>query len=142
MCANVQAWSQSFSYTDPFLFMAGGVLNPGTEPGAVEEVITREIASLRDNGPSPEELARACKQARASFIYDMDSIVDEAQNIIGFELLGSCERIHEYLPGIEAVTAADVSRVAADYLREVNSTTGVFAVKNGEYGGEVPDGAV
>lgn len=125
-CASAQAWAANFSYADPFLFFAMAVMNPGVDPADVEPVIYSEIQRIVDEGVSDQELARAKKQARVSFVYDKDSIEAEAQSIVYFELMSSYKDLDKYLPGIEAVTNDDVKRVAAKYLTATNRTVGTY----------------
>jgi zinc protease len=43
-----------------------------------------------------------------------------------YEVAGDWRKIDDYLPGIRAVTAEDVQRVARKYLAGENRTTGVL----------------
>ena len=43
-----------------------------------------------------------------------------------YEVSGGWRRIDDYLPGVRAVTAADVRRVAQVYLAPTNRTTAVL----------------
>jgi zinc protease len=125
-CAQASAWSSAFGYAEPFLFMAMATVSPGVDPAEVEPLIYKQIEALATDGASAGELQRAKKQARVAFVYNKDSIEQEADAIINFELAGDWRRLDEYLPGIEAVTAADVQRVAAKYLTQENRTAGIY----------------
>ena len=135
-CAMAQSWSSSFSYADPHLFLCAAAINPGNDPAAVEEQVYAEVERIIADGVSDQELDRAKKQARVSFVYDKDSIEDEAGGIIAFELMSSYADIDKYLPGIEAVTSDDVKRVAAEYLVTRNRTVGTYLAQRPEAPGE------
>ncbi len=126
MCGEAAAWASNFGYQDPYLFFASAMLNQGQSPEAAEQLIYLEIERLKTEGPSLDELKRARKQARVSFVYDHDSLQAEAAALVDFELMSSWRELDNYLPGIEAVTAEDVKRVAAEYLFEDNRTVGIY----------------
>ncbi|MBN2082050.1 insulinase family protein [bacterium] len=125
-CAMAQSWASNFSYADPFLFMAAAALNPGVDPAEVEPLVYQEIDKISAEGVTEQELARAKKQSRVSFVYEKDSIEAEARNIIYFELMSGYADIDKYLPGIDAVTNEDIKRVALTYLTPANRTVGIY----------------
>ncbi len=131
-CAMAQAWASSFSYADPFLFFATAAMNPGVSPDDVEQVVYDEVERIISEGVTEQELGRAKKQARVSFVYDRDSIEAEAQGIVYFELMSGYRDIDKYLPGIEAVTSEDVQRVASEYLTKRNRTVGRYLAQRAE----------
>jgi len=124
LATEVSAGSFAFSYAEPFLFLAGATVGQAASPEVVEQSILDEIARLADEGPQEDELARARKQARVSFIYDRDSMEAGLSTIASFEVGSSHRRIDDYLPRIDAVTGEDVQRVVRAYLTEDNSTVG------------------
>jgi zinc protease len=126
LCADASVFASNFGYSDPFLFLATATINPGVDPDQVEPHITGAIQAIIDGGVEESELRRARKQARASFIFDKDSVEREAAALVDFELMSSWRDLAKYLPGIEAVSAEDVRRVAREYLTEDNRTTGVY----------------
>ena len=136
-CAMAQSWASNFTYADPFLFMAAAAMNPGVDPAEVEPLVYQEIDKIIAEGVTEQELARAKKQARVSFVYEKDSIEAEARNIIYFELMSGYGDIDKYLPGIEAVTNDDIKRVAATYLTPANRTVGIYRsqLEGGDEGG-------
>jgi zinc protease len=131
-CAEAFASNSAFGYQDPFLFLAGAVLNPGTELDAVEQNLLTELERIKTDGVTADELARAKKQAVVSFVYEKDNVEQEATGILDFELMSSYQDADKYLPGIEAVTSADVMRVATQYLTRDNRTIGRYYAKRPE----------
>jgi len=126
MCASAGAGSSNFGYADPFLFFVSATTNHGVDPSQVEPLMYKEIDGIVQAGVTEQELARAKKQARVSFVYDKDSLDRQAGSLIDFELAGDWHNLDKYLPGIEAVTIADVQRVAAKYLTKDNRTVGTY----------------
>jgi zinc protease len=135
ICTSASAESNAFDYIDPHLFTVSAVLNPGRTPAEAEAAIWAEIARLAGDPADASELARARKQARASFVFERDSLVREAGSLVDFELLpGGWRSMYDYLPGIEAVTPADVQRAAGTYLTHENATVGVYLASKDEGG--------
>ena len=131
-CADAFSWNSAFGYQDPFLFMSGAVLNPGSELDNVEPGLLAEIERIKTDGVTEVELERAKKQARVSFVYEKDNVEQEASGIIDFELMSDYKDADKYLPGIEAVTNEDVMRVAEQYLTRDNRTVGRYYAKRPE----------
>jgi zinc protease len=126
LTAEAAAWASNFGHCDPFLFFCSAQLSDGVLPETVEPIFYSTIETLAKQGPAPEELARAKKSARVSFIFDHDSIERQAGSLVEFELMSTWRQLDEYIPGIEAVSAADVQRVAAEYLVQRNRTVGIY----------------
>ncbi len=135
------ALSGCFDYVDPHLFAAQAALNDGTSPEEAEAAIVDEVSRIVAEGITERELARAKKQARVSFVYRKDSVEAEADLLVNFEIASSYKNIAKYLPGIEAVSAADVQEAAAKYLTINNSTVGWHVGIRAE-GMERADGAM
>jgi zinc protease len=135
-CAEAGASNDAFGYADPFLFLTYAVANPGVALTEIEPLIYAEIERIKTGGVTDEELNRAKKQARVSFVFEQDSIVSQADTIMSFELYNSgWQNVDKYLPGIESVTDEQVRRVAAQYLHEDNRTVGHYLAQQPE-GGE------
>ena len=89
------------------------------------------MARLQDAPPRAAELRRAVKQARALFAYGSESISNQAF-WLGFpEMFATYDWFTTYLERLEAVTPADVQRMAQVYLRPSNRTVCVY-LPNGE----------
>jgi zinc protease len=132
--AYASASSGCFIFNDPSLFTVQAALNEGTSPEEAEKEVLEEIARIAVDGVTGRELARAKKQARASFIYRKDSVEDEADLLVTFDLASSYLNIDKYVPGIDAVTAEDVVRVVQKYLTADNSTVAYYLGIRGEGG--------
>jgi zinc protease len=111
---------------DPFLFFLGGTAAPGTGADALEEALLAEVDALKAGLPSAFELQKAKNQVEADFIMGQDSIFAQALLLGRFEAIGDWRLKDRYLPGIQAVTAEDVRRVARTYLVQENRTIGVL----------------
>ncbi|MDR3608057.1 MAG: pitrilysin family protein [Oligoflexia bacterium] len=85
------------------------------EPAYLE--IFRELARLRDEGPTPEELSRCVVNAESDRLYATQS-ADGMAGRIGFSkfVLGDLDYDQKYLEELRSIDAARVRAIAAEYL--------------------------
>ena len=106
------------AYGDGGLF----VIAAGTSPSnfaLVQEVIEEEVARLRDEGPSEEEVVRAKVQLRVSLALAAESTGFRMQHLALSELYwGRVLPFDEIAAGVDRVTAENVHEVARGVLRE------------------------
>ena len=106
----------------PFVFLA--VTNNGVSVDTLEAKLTDQIAQLAATGVSDDELLKAKNLWRAQAINERSRAMSLAQAIQRANLfLGSADRLDSDFDRYGAVTAADIKRVAATYLRPDNSYT-------------------
>ena len=83
------------------------------------------LADVREHGITAEELALSKKRTRASTIYSQDSQSSLARIFGSAMITGqSLSDVQDWARRIDAVTLADVSKVAAKYLDTRRSVTG------------------
>jgi len=111
---------------DPNLFTFTAQAFPNTKIAELEKAIDDEIAKLIAKGVEERELTKAKNQLEAQFVFAQDSNFYQAMLLARFELNGDFRGIDRYLPGVRAVTAADVQRVAREYLVEDHRTVGTL----------------
>lgn len=124
-------WAYSASRKDPSLFYIGATAQQGRTARELEDAILQEIRRIQEEEPSAEETARAIRQIRASFIFTGDDLRAQARVIGSFAVTTGLEKLKSYLPAIEKVTPADVSRVARTYLMRQAMTAGHFLPTGG-----------
>ena len=111
---------------NPGLFYILALLAPEKDGPDIEAVLHEEIARLQDDGITPDELRRAVNQLKAQEAFGRDgpySIVSQLNEAIA---AGDWTLYTEYMDRIEAVTPADVQRVAQTYLRRAGRTVGHY----------------
>src|SRR5579875_617836 len=130
---------------DPGLFWVSAELRPGVKTSDALAEIDRQLQALRDTPVSADELRKAKNLEQADFVFSQDSIFREAMLLGLYQMLGDYRMVDQYLPSIEKVTAADIQRVARQYLVENNRTLGILiptgVLPKGAGGGH-PGGAV
>jgi zinc protease len=111
-------------------------LAPGATHAQVEQGLLREIARIKNDGVTAEEIARVKQQFRAADAYKRDGTAAVASELNEWIAVGDWTLYVTFPQKVEQVTAADVQRVARLYLNEDQSTTGWFvpAPKSGEKG--------
>ncbi len=128
------------SSIDPPLFTLSMRLAPEKRWQDAERALYQEVERLKTTRVNQKELDRAKNLVESSFVYGQDSIFYRAMQIGEYASLGNWELIHKFIPGIRAVSAADIQRVAKTYLREDNRTVGVL-IPEGKPIRERPSGA-
>ncbi len=131
----------------PGLFSFSATLPPGASTEDLEKAFDAEITRIQTDGVTEAEVQRARTQARARTLVGggggrggggrgggLQTVLGRAnalsQNAIFYNDPG---RINTQLPHLEAVTAADVKRVAKQYLNKENRAV-VIAVPESEPG--------
>jgi len=111
---------------DPRLFYLSAVPMPGRETAELERALDDEIARLRTERVSEEELQRAKNQIEAAFVFSQDALFSQAAMLARYEMVGGWKKLDDYLPSVRRVTAGDIQRVAGRYLVRENSTVGIL----------------
>ncbi len=116
-----------FSFNlDPGLFSFSAMARDGVSLTQIEQAMDAVIAEVVNNPVSEDELKRAIKQTKAQFVYSAESVTNGGYWLGIFGIVSSFEALDHYLSDLEAVTVADVQRVAQKYLRISNRTVGEF----------------
>ena len=123
---------------DPEVFSVYASALPGKRAEELEQALYAEIERLKTELVSPRELDKAKNQIEASFIFSQDSIFSLARQLASYEIVAGWRHWKAYVPGIRAVTAAEVQRVAQKYFTAENRTAGVLIPGRAATGGEQP----
>lgn len=111
---------------DPNLFPLYASVMPGKTAEQVEQALTAEVERVK-NEPIPDrELQKVKNQIEAGFLFGQDSVFNLARALAEYEIVANWRAWEAYLPGIRAVTAADLQRVAKTYLTPDNRTVAVL----------------
>jgi zinc protease len=106
----------------PNVFYALGIANQGVPIDSVDRLLAAEMARVAAEGVSDAELTKAKNAYRASTIEDRQRALNVAEALHTADMfLGSYEAVNTSLDRYMKVTADDVKRVAATYLRPDNS---------------------
>lgn len=119
--------ASSFGPTiNPGLFTISATLAPDVEHQAVEAAIWAEIEAIQREGVTATEMEKAIKQTRAQFAYSSESVTYQAFWLGFSEIVASQEWLATWSERLQAVTAADVQRVARTHLQRDRQTVGYY----------------
>ncbi len=111
---------------DPFLYDITITVHPKRNVAEVIAAVDAEIHRLQDAPVTPEEVARAIKQARAMFAYGSENITNQAFWMGYSEMFATYDWFLEYMERLAAVTPADVQRSAQTLLLPQNRVIGTY----------------
>lgn len=114
---------------DPYLYNVAAYITPGRPVSDVIGAIHAEIENIARYGITPEELAKARKQAKAMFAYSCENITNQAYWLGYSSMFADPEWYTNYLRNLEKVTEEDVSRIAAKYFSPEHCITGIYSSK-------------
>ncbi len=113
-------------HVDPYLFgLSAGPL-PGKTAEEVERAMYAEVERVQSEPIPDRELQKAKNQIESEFIFAQDSVHRLANLLGAWESVASWRLLAAYLDGIRKVTAADVQRVARQYLTQETRTVAIL----------------
>jgi zinc protease len=124
---------QASSYTPAYAvgtLTVSAALAPEQVPAA-EAAILQELYRLREELVSPEELAKAKKQKLADYVFERQTVEQQAHGL-GLDMLSTYDPnfSETYVRKIQQVTAEDIREVARLYLREETLVQAVVRPKS------------
>jgi zinc protease len=112
---------------DPELFIVEAKARPGKTAKDLEQRIDGALAALAQKPVPDAELAKAKRQLQAENVRAMKTVSGKANQLGFFEtVLGDYRKLFTLDAEWEAVTAADVQRVAAEYFQPAHRTVVVL----------------
>jgi zinc protease len=102
---------------DPYLYGLSATVRHGHTPQEVEAAFEQEIDRIVNEPVQAAELAKALKQARASFAYGSESVTNQGFWYGWSEIFADHRWFETYLDRLAAVTVEEVQRAAQKYLR-------------------------
>ena len=113
-------------FHDPSLTTVYASLAPGAQHDEVEKIALAELARVKTDGVTAEEVSSAISQLLAASAYARDGAFAVASNLNEFISSGDWTLYVTLDDGLAKVSADDVKRVANAYFNEDQSTTGWF----------------
>ena len=90
---------------------------PGQTPTRMAALVSEEIGKIVKDGVTPRELARALNSRRAAFLDQIASVLGKSDRLAEYNYFaGTPDYIQQDAARYDRVTAADVQRVATQYL--------------------------
>ena len=134
-----QIYADSAARQQPGLFAVGAVMAGGKTIAQGEAALRAEVGKLRDAPVTAAELERAKNQLVTQALREREQ-VDGKASAIGFaiELEGDATRVNDAIARLQAVNAADVQRVARQYLSDDRRMVIHYQAESARPGGAKP----
>jgi len=124
-----EIWADQRSQKWAGYFNAGGEAKDGHAPAEVEAAIYTEIEKLQRDEVPAEELQKVKNNFAAAEYRKLSSNMAILMHLIFNEGNGNWREINEAAPKYQAVTAADVKRVAKEYFTKENRAVATYTRK-------------
>src|SRR5206468_1420174 len=113
----------AWNFSGPTLLTVFGLYKPTTSAKAVVDAIQEEVQRIARQGVPAADLGRAKTKMRSDFYAGLELPIYRADSLAQAQLLsGSAASLNEIPAKLEAVTSADLQRVASTYLTAANRT--------------------
>ena len=113
------------------IFMVETTVKDGKEPAAAEAAVYEEIERLQNEEVPAEELQKVKNAFKANSYRRLSNPFAIFMQLLNYEALGDWRLINTAPERADAVTAADLQRVAREYLTKENRTVATFLRKEG-----------
>ncbi len=115
----------------PNLMLFYAQTSPGATVDQVGAALEQEIERLKTEPVADEELQRVKTQLRAALVRSLNSNLGMARSLLEYEVkTGTWRNLFDQLTAIEAVSAADIQRVATETFTPENRTIGRILPKS------------
>jgi zinc protease len=118
--------ASNYTLRDPYPLLITATIAPGKSHAEVEAAIKASLAELAAKGISEVELKRAQQQIEVSVVRSRDGTYNYAAGLGESIASTDWKWFLRYVDSVNAVTAADVKRVAATYFTPDHATVGWF----------------
>jgi predicted Zn-dependent peptidase len=113
------------------IFVAEVTVKDGKEPAAAEAAVYEEISKLQAEDVPAEELQKVKNAYKANAYRRLSSPFFVGFQLLHYDAMGDWRLINTSAERADAVTAADLRRVAQEYLTKENRTAATFLRKEG-----------
>ena len=134
-----QAYAQQHTMRWASLFNVGGEVTDGKTPADLEAGLLAEIEKVKTTEVPAEELQKVKNNFAAGEYRKLSNNHAVMQALLRYDGLGRWQEINEAGPKLQAVTAADVKRVAETYLTKENRNIAAIVRKAGKSASDDPD---
>lgn len=119
-----------FGSTDPGLICIEGKLVKGVTPEQAEAAVEAELDKVKSGWVSPEELQKVKNKTESMIAFEDMSVMNRANSLAYFELLGDAAWMNFELEKYASVTAEDILQECKRVFRNENSNTIYYRAQN------------
>lgn len=110
-------------------FQVSGAAAPGSQPEDVERALLAELELLGREPVGERELQKVKNQQLAGDFRKLRSKFGLMVQLLSYEALGEWSNINTFSERVQALTPADIQRVASRYFTETNRTVALYYTK-------------
>ncbi|MBS1656267.1 MAG: insulinase family protein, partial [Bacteroidetes bacterium] len=107
-----------------------GKLVKGVKMEEAEKAVEELLAQMKEEPVMEIELQKVKNKTESTMAFEDMSVMNRANSLAFYELLGDAQLMNEELPKYNAVTAADIQQESRTIFREENSSTIYYYAKN------------
>jgi len=115
---------------DPGLFVVSGRVKEGVDLLRAEKEVDELLKKMVEEGAKEEELEKVKNQAEGTLEFGEVEVMNRAMNLAFATLSGDPDWVNQEAGLINAVTLADIKRVAGDILKDENSSVMYYRAVN------------
>lgn len=108
---------------EPGMFVIQGKLCDGVDVKLANTAIEKELEKVSNEVINDKELQKVKNKVESTLTFSEMSILNKAMNLAYYELLGDADLINTEINRYEAVTAADIQKMAQEVLTKNNCST-------------------
>jgi zinc protease len=101
---------------DPGLLVVEGKMSAGFSLDQGVEAIWKELNLMKNEPISAHELQKIQNRFESTVVFSEISVLNKAQSLCSYELLGDANLINSEIATYESVSAVDIQRIAQQYL--------------------------
>jgi len=114
---------------NPYLYSIVVTLRDKAFKDEAQEVLFKEFERIKNGDVTERELQKAINQFKLRFTLESEGVTSFAHQLGFFETIARYESYSTFLDNLKSVTLEDVSQMAEKYLKEEDSTVGLFLHK-------------
>jgi predicted Zn-dependent peptidase len=119
-----------FGTIDAGLLTIEGKLVKGVQMEEAEKAVGEELQKVKNEKISEAELQKVKNKTESQMAFEDMSVMNRANSLAFYELLGDATLMNEELKRYNSVTAEDIQALSREIFREENSSTLYYYSKN------------
>jgi predicted Zn-dependent peptidase len=112
-----------FGTIDPGLLVITGKLVKGVAMADAEKAVLEEVEKMKSTLLEPKEVQKVINKTESMICFEDMSIMNRAQSLAFYELLGDAALMNDELAKYQAVTPESIQAVAQSIFEEGNRNT-------------------
>jgi zinc protease len=121
-----EVWSTVYPTAEPGVILFGAKVRPGGAPDKVQKILLDTVERLGSSKIEPVELTRWQVKTRKQFKLELTNTSAIGVALSDYAAMGDWRLLFHTRDAVDRVSVADVTRLASNFLKASNRTTGLF----------------